>query len=29
MELLKEALKKNGISIRKTKAKMPVLVITD
>ncbi len=29
MELLKEALKKNGISIRKTKAKIPVLVITD
>ncbi|MGN6293953.1 MAG: TlpA family protein disulfide reductase [Chitinophagaceae bacterium] len=29
MDLFKEALKKNGISIRKTKAKIPVLVITD
>lgn len=29
MELLKEALRKNGIAIRRKKIKMPVLVITD
>jgi len=29
MELFKDALKKNGMLIRKTKAKIPVLVITD
>ncbi|HEX2845860.1 MAG TPA: TlpA disulfide reductase family protein [Chitinophagaceae bacterium] len=29
MELFKEGLRKNGMSIRKTKAKIPVLVITD